>query len=114
MKIELEVSDENEATAEPWWMIVDPQQNFGIGSEAVSRIAIGMITGPFFSRAEAQAELTNRRYDYGKGAAVWCSSGCNTVAYRNACRAAERKAKRIKQTVEDAKGQVTTKDVTDG
>lgn len=96
MKIELEVSDKHEGTAEPWWMIVDPQQNFSKGPDGVSRIAMMMITGPFFSREEAEGVLRRRRYNFGKGAVVWCASGCDTIQYRQAYRLAE------KQTEETA------------
>ena len=85
MIIELEISEQNESTAYPWWMIIDPQQNFKTNNEGIHSIA-HMITGPFFSRAEAEAELKVRRYAYGKNAKVFCDSGYNTIAYRNAIR----------------------------
>lgn len=93
MKIELEVSDDNECTAEPWWMIIDPQQNFRTDSRGAASVAMGMITGPFFSREEAEGVLKSRRYNYGKGAVVWCASGCDTVQYRRACREARERVK---------------------
>ena len=83
MKISLEISERNEATAYPWWMIVDPRQNFKTNDEGLHNIA-GMITGPFFSRAEAETILKQMRHHYGPNAKVFCASGHNTVAYRDA------------------------------
>lgn len=80
MKIEIEVSEENECTSAPWWLIIDPRQNFSKGDDGVTNIAF-MITGPFFSREEAEGVLQRQRYNFGKGAKVWCHSGCHTVQY---------------------------------
>ena len=92
MKIEISVSDNHEGTDSPWWMIVKPQQNFSTGEQGIYNIA-GMITGPFFSREEAELELESRRYNYGKTAVVFCASGYNSGQYRTAYRNAEAKAK---------------------
>ena len=81
VEIKLNVSMENEGTDSPWWLIVDPQQMM---EPDPAFVAMGMITGPFFSREEAQAELTHRRYHYGKHAVVWCASGCYTKEYKKA------------------------------
>ena len=83
MKIELEVSGKNEATSYPWWMIVDPRQNFTTDERGLHNIA-GMITGPFFSRAEADEMLSTRRHHYGPNAKVYCASAYATKVYRNA------------------------------
>ena len=93
MKIEIEVSEENESTRAPWWMIIDPKQNFCTGRDASHNIA-GMITGPFFSRKEAQSVLDGQRYNFGRGAVVFCASG---HANRNYCQQianAEREARK--------------------
>jgi hypothetical protein len=55
--------------------------------------AAGMITGPFFSRAEAEEELQARRYAYGERACVYCLSGYHARQYRTAYRAAEKALK---------------------
>jgi len=83
MKIELEISEKNECTSEPWWVILNPGFINSIESLAYA------ITGPFFSREEAQAELTNRRYTYGKNAVVYCHSGYRSKTYKTAIRAAK-------------------------
>jgi hypothetical protein len=88
MKIELEVSDANEGTFAPWWMIINPMQNFKTDSEASHNIA-AMITGPFFSREEAEAVLASARYRYGNGACVYCASGHATLQYRQEMTAAK-------------------------
>jgi hypothetical protein len=84
MKIEIELSEACEATAYPWWMIVDPKQNFKTNEQGAAAVAMGMITGPFFSREAAQNELTRRRYAYGKGACVWCACGYRSYEYTEA------------------------------
>jgi hypothetical protein len=81
MKIELEVSDNNESTSYPWWLIIDPCQMM---KPDACTVAMRMITGPFFSREEATAELNSRRHAYSDKAVVWCSSGCYTQQYRTA------------------------------
>lgn len=80
MKIEIEVSEKNECTRSPWWMIVDPRQNFRTDPDASHNIA-AMITGPFFSREEAEYVLKGRRYNFGRGAVVFCASGGDTIQY---------------------------------
>jgi hypothetical protein len=81
MKIELEVSDDNEAAANPYWLVLDPAQNM---SGCVHRLA-SQITGPFFSRESAEKYLKNRRYAYGKRAVVYCLSGYRSFEYKEAC-----------------------------
>jgi hypothetical protein len=82
MKIELEISDNNEGTAYPWWLIVDPKQMM---KPEAGYVAMGMITGPFFSREEAQIFLDAKRHRYSKRAVVWCSSGYDSISFRQAC-----------------------------
>lgn len=83
MKIELEVSSEAEGTSAPWWMIIDPEQNLSKGEDGVYRIA-HMITGPFFSRKEAQDWLDKTRYNFGPNAVVYCHSGHQSKQYEKA------------------------------
>lgn len=64
MRIALNVSEANEGTDSPWWMIVSPRQILRPSVESI----VSCITGPFFSREEAEAQLNVRRYDYGKDA----------------------------------------------
>ncbi len=91
MKIEIDVSDKNEHTETPWWLIIDPKQNLSTGSQGVYAIA-DMITGPFFSREEAQNHLESRRYAFGKNACVYCHSGYWAGQYKTACRKSLREA----------------------
>ena len=85
MKIEIELSDENECTSAPWWIIVDPRQNFQVDDRGVSNIA-NMITGPFFSREEAESSLEQRRHHYSKNAVVRCHSAYGTIQYASKVR----------------------------
>ena len=77
MKIEIEVSDENEATESPWWIIIDPRQMMKPDCFHVAN----MITGPFFSRKEAEDHLKYRRHAFSKRAVVYCHSGYNSGQY---------------------------------
>lgn len=94
MKITVDVTGDNEATSSPWWAIVDPNQNM----RADLAWAAGQITGPFFSRKEAEAQLKATRYNYSKRANVWCFSGCHSGQYDKAYRAAEKEAEEPKLT----------------
>ena len=88
MKIELDVSMDNEGTAEPWWVIVDPQQMM---KPSHHQVMINMITGPFFSREEAAEVLKARSHHYSNRAVVYCASGCYSNQYKEVYRAAEKK-----------------------
>ena len=87
LTIMIEVSEDNESTASPWWMIIDPRQQFKTNTEnntdPLHSIA-NMITGPFFSRKEAEDFLNATRYNFTKNAMVYCHSGCYTRQYDNA------------------------------
>ena len=75
----------NEFTDSPYWMILDPRQMM---KPDVYHLA-GMVTGPFFSREEAQNHLSSRRYAFGKHAVVFCASGYWSRRYKDAWRKAE-------------------------
>jgi hypothetical protein len=90
MKIEIEVSDKNEGTAEPWWVIVDPCQMM---SPDPYRVMMNMVTGPFFSREEANQVLKSRSHHYSKRVVVYCASGCYSNQYKQKYREAERSRK---------------------
>ena len=53
MKITIEVSEKNEGTSAPYWLILDPKQNMPCSVGVLG----GQIVGPFFSREEAENEL---------------------------------------------------------
>jgi len=78
--IEITVSGKNEGTSAPWWIIIDPGQNFAKNDDGICNIAY-MITGPFFSRAEAEFILKIKRHHYSRHAKVWCHSGLDTIQY---------------------------------
>lgn len=81
IKIELDVSDDHEGTSEPWWLIIDPnQQMFELDVHTVAN----MVTGPFFSRESAQSFLDATRYNFSKHAKVYCHSGYHSFEYRQA------------------------------
>lgn len=88
MKVELEVSEDNEGTSAPWWVIINPKQNLSKSKEATHNIA-SMITGPFFSRQEAEDHLTARSHAFGRNAVVYCMSGYWSWEYSEAIKKAE-------------------------
>ena len=65
MEITLEVSEKNESTSNPWWIIIDPEQNLEKNDDGIHKIA-SMITGPFFSRGTAEEFLERTRYNFSK------------------------------------------------
>jgi len=86
MKLVIDVSPENESTSAPWWVIVDPV----LLTELDICRSADMVTGPFFSRAAAQAHLDDTSYNFSKRAVVYCKSGYQSAAYKVAYEAAEK------------------------
>lgn len=84
MKIELELSERNEATEAPWWVILDPWQMMLPSAEQLA----DMVTGPFFSRESADRELLLNRHRYGNRAVVYCMTGRWSPEYKAAIRKA--------------------------
>lgn len=72
-----------ECTESPYWLLIDPRQNFSCDPHAIA----SMITGPFFSRKDAEEYLKRRRYKYSKRAVVYCHSGYWSDKYKDLCRA---------------------------
>ena len=66
--VEIELSDDVEGTSYPWWMIVDPVQNM---SKDPAVAVMNQITGPFFSREEADRVFQSTRYRYGAAWSCW-------------------------------------------
>ena len=83
--IAIEISDKNESTAAPYWLILDPAQNMTCD---IYQLA-GQITGPFFSREEAETNLSQRSHHYSGRARVFCHSGCYAYQYSSKCREAK-------------------------
>lgn len=71
----MKISNKNEGTSYPFWIIIDPHQNFSKGNQGLHNIA-GMITGVWFSRAAAEEFLNRTRYNFSDNARVFCHSGC--------------------------------------
>lgn len=76
---------DNEATRAPYWLILDPRQMLDCDPDALA----SMITGPFFSRPDAEAFLQATRYNFSKRAVVYCHSGNYSSKYDLLCREAE-------------------------
>lgn len=70
-----------EATAHPYWMIIDPRQMM---KPAVGDVA-SMVTGPFFSRQEANNWLDRCRHRFSDRARVYCASGLCSDGWRSIC-----------------------------
>lgn len=88
MQLTIELSEANEATAFPWWVIVDPPDPEVLQARAEGDRGLGIsetagyITGPFFSRKGAQAHLDAKRHRFGPKAVVYCKSGHDSREYR--------------------------------
>ena len=74
-----------EATESPYWLILDPRQMFCCDVHELA----SMISGPFFSRDDAQNYLTAKRHRYTKHARVYCHSGYCSQKYKELNRALE-------------------------
>ena len=72
----------NESTESPYWLILDPCQNMSCDVHMLAN----QITGPFFSREDAQQHLENRRHAFSNRAKVYCHSGYWSPKYKNLCR----------------------------
>jgi len=79
MKIYIEVSDDNEGTTAPFWIILDPVRNKGYNIRGLAH----QITGLFFSRKEAEEYLKRFSYRYSERATVYCKTGCSGEQYAN-------------------------------
>ncbi len=75
------VSKNREGMVYPYWMIVDPRQNFWVDEDGLHRIA-GMITGVWFNRESAEAVLKSTRYNFGRSPEVWCFTGKLSIEYQ--------------------------------
>lgn len=82
---QIKISNDHEGTASPYWVIIDPRQNFRTDIEGVYNIS-NMITGPFFSRETAEEYLKKTRYNFGRNAIVFCMSGCYSQEWCDAIR----------------------------
>lgn len=71
-----------EGTESPYWLILDPKQNMSCDIHNLA----SQITGPFFSRKDAEGHLTSRRYAFSKRAKVYCHSGYWSLKYKMLCR----------------------------
>lgn len=93
----------NEGTESPYWLIIDPRMvtnslMWEDGDEtiyaaldednirSVANYIPNCITGPFFSRADAEEHLKARGYEFGKDAYVYCHSGYWSQKYKALCR----------------------------
>lgn len=90
LKITVTVSGKHEGNDSPWWLIINPRQNFQTCQDRGVHNIANMITGPFFSRESAQEHLDSRRYAFGKNACVFAHSGYYAHEYKEAIRAAKR------------------------
>jgi len=80
--IETLKNSDNEGTESPYWLILDPKQNMRCDIHYLA----SQITGPFFSRNDAETHLSNRRYNFSDKAKVYCLSGYWSEKYKNLCR----------------------------
>jgi hypothetical protein len=70
-------SADNEGTAAPYWLILNPRQNMNCDIHDLAY----QITGPYFSRTDAENYFNAHRHNFGKNAHVYCLSGCYSYKY---------------------------------
>lgn len=98
-RITLQVSNKNECTESPWWVLIDPSQIKSLlegvaehgevpDIDHITNTIAFSIEGPFFSREEGQQYLKARHYAYSKNAVIWCASGYRANQYKQALRKA--------------------------
>ena len=85
----MEISKNNEGTSSPFWIIIDPSQNFKVNSDGIYNIA-NMITGVWFSREKAEEFLKRTRYNFGEHAKVFCASGTYSEDWVEFCKTIEK------------------------
>ncbi len=82
----------NEATAYPYWLIIDPARvplcNYKLRSHYIS----AAITGPFFSRETATEYLVAASHHYSKHAIVFCASGHASADWKDLLNEAKKEA----------------------
>ena len=99
MKIELEISEKNEGTDSPYWIIIDPsliheilegvsEHNELPDIDYIVNSIASSIVGPYFSREDAKSYLKQRHYAYSKKSIVYCASGYWSQQYKEAIRKA--------------------------
>lgn len=97
----------NEGTCSPYWLIIDPSAIEGrlrfnseedpegsysadLDDEFVVEGILAMIphciTGPYFSRKDAEDHLKARHYEFSKKSYVYCHSGYWSRKYKDFCR----------------------------
>ena len=70
--------EKNEATAYPYWIIIDPARVPLCNYDTRVHYISSAITGPFFSRAKADDHLIRASHHYSEHAKVFCASGYNS------------------------------------
>lgn len=77
MPLTVILSGDCEATAAPWWVIIDPARMLSPSASCVG----SMLRGPFFSKAEAELALQKRSYAFSRRARVYCLAGYDGSQY---------------------------------
>ena len=93
MKVTIELSEKNEGTQAPFWLIIDPKQMM---KPEPYELAMGMVHGLFFDREEAEHELRLNKHRYSSRAVVWCCAAKRGSQWFSACSEARRKLKDVK------------------
>ena len=73
---------DNEGTAAPYWVILDPKQNMGCDLYMLA----SQITGIFFCREDAENYLSAKKHHYSDRARVFCHSGHYSRKYEALCK----------------------------
>lgn len=85
----IKIASDHEGTSHPFWIIIDPRQNFETKNQGLHNIA-SMVTGVFFSRESAELCLKQRRHNFSPNAGVYCHSGCYSPEWIEAVNAGDK------------------------
>lgn len=67
--------ERNEATAYPYWIIIDPAKVPLCNYKTKAHYISSAVTGPFFSREAGEDYLKYKSHHFSKHAIVFCASG---------------------------------------
>lgn len=82
--------DKNEATAYPYWIIIDPVRVPLATPKLKAHYISSAITGPFFSREAATEHLRIASHHFSKHTIVYCASGHASEDWVNLMKMAKR------------------------
>ena len=96
--------DKCEATAYPYWIIIDPKYVGLCSMDQRVHCVAHAITGPFFSREAAVEHMDQARHHFSKHAKVYCASGHTSWQWQHLLRMGKHEPQRteVEEMTRDA------------